>query len=174
MKIKFSDNDILRFLYEEMSEDESKLFLDALTQDENLWERYEHFQQTTDQVSFLSFEPSEASLSAIMDVVEQEGTGKSKKKFSLRRLSTSPYSMGLVAASFLTLFLFARLGTNIQSASSQEVTLEYEALPAPTLVHEVRMETEEKSDFSWNAQDLDQKLDQIKQKAQSLSDDPLL
>lgn len=173
MKIKFSDNDILRFLYEEMSEDESKLFLDALTEDENLWERYEHFQQTTDQVNSLSFEPSEASLSTIMDVVVSEGTS-SGKKFSLRKLSSSPYIMGLAAASFLTLFLFARLGTNIQHATSQEVSLEFETMPVPTLVHEVRIESDKKSDISWNAQDLDQKLDQIKQKAQSLSDDPLL
>lgn len=173
MKTTFSDNDILRFLYEEMSEDESKLFLDTLTQDENLWERYEYFQQTSDQVDSLSFEPSDTSLSAIMNIVESESTSK-KKKFSIRRLSLSPYTMGLAAASFLTLFFFARLGNNIQHATSQEVALEYEAMPVPTLVHEVRIESENKTDFSWNDQDIDQKLDQIKQKAQSLFDDPLL
>lgn len=173
MKTKFSDNDILRFLYEEMTEDESKLFLDALTEDENLWERYEYFQQTSDQVDSLSFDPSEASLSAIMNVVETEGNS-GKRKFSIRRLTSSPYSMGLAVASFLTLFLFARLGSNIQQPSSQEATLEYEALPIPTLVHEVRIESDSKLDFSWNDHELDQKLDKIKQKAQSLSDDPLL
>ncbi len=173
MKTKFNDNDILRFLHDEMLEEESTLFLDALTEDENLWERYEYFQLTTDQINTLSFEPSVASVQAVMEVVKEEGKA-SKRKFRIRKLTSSPISVGLAAASFLTLFMFARLGNNIQQAKSQEVMLDFEPLPVPTLVHEVRIESHQQTDISWNAQDLNQKLDQIKQKAQSLSDDPLL
>jgi len=173
MRTKFSDNDILRFLYDEMSEDENTLFLDALTEDENLWARYEQLQQTSDQVSSLSFEPSEASIDAIMDVVKEESP-KSKKFAKVRKLSRSPISMSLAVAVFLTLLMFGRVGSDVKQSNSQEVSLEYEPMPVPTLVHEVRMEMHDEPQINWQTEELDTKLSEIKQKAQSLSDDPLL
>ena len=41
MKKKFTDNDVLRFLYGEMSPSEHDAFLDAMYEDEELFEKFE-------------------------------------------------------------------------------------------------------------------------------------
>lgn len=67
---RYNDEDILRFLYDEMPSEESEVFLTALCSEEGLWERYEMFQEVVEQASGLRFEPSEESLQRIQDVVK--------------------------------------------------------------------------------------------------------
>lgn len=72
MKTAFSDDDILKFLYDEMSREESEVFLDALARDEALWQRFETFQSVNDQLQTLRLEPGTAQVGRIMDVVRAE------------------------------------------------------------------------------------------------------
>ncbi len=67
---RYNDEDILRFLYDEMPSEESEAFLTALCSEEGLWERYEMFQEVVEQASGLRFEPSEESMQRIQDVVK--------------------------------------------------------------------------------------------------------
>ncbi len=66
MKRRFSDDDLLRFLYNELPPAESDRMMDALVKDEELWQRYESFQQVAEQMPEVALQPSEASLEAVM------------------------------------------------------------------------------------------------------------
>jgi len=72
MKTAFSDDDILKFLYDEMSREESEVFLDALARDEALWQRFETFQSVNDQLQTLRLEPAAAQIGRIMELVRAE------------------------------------------------------------------------------------------------------
>ena len=65
MKKQFTDDDIIRFLYNEMKGAENDAFLEALCTDESLWERYELLQESVEMLSGVQYEPSEASLQQI-------------------------------------------------------------------------------------------------------------
>lgn len=171
MKTKYGDNEILRFIYDEMSPKESEAFLDALTQDENLWARYEYFQETSDQVGSFLLEPSDVSIGKIMEVVKEEkplvvASPPSKRYASL--------SVGLIVSTLLLMFFVARFGSDIAIQSNSELTQALDTQSFPTLVHEVRMDPGMSDDMSWNDQGIEVKMESIKRKAQSLSDDPLL
>lgn len=71
MKRRFSDDDLLRFLYNEMTPADSEKLMDALVRDESLWERYESFQQTAESVSDVRFEPSQKSVDAVLTYVAE-------------------------------------------------------------------------------------------------------
>lgn len=66
MKRRFSDDDLLRFLYNELPQAESDRLMDALVKDEELWQRYESFQQVAEQMPEVALQPSEASVEAVM------------------------------------------------------------------------------------------------------------
>ena len=71
MKKSFTEEDILRFLYNELSIRESEAFLDALYSDEALWEKFESYQQAVDTLVPLDMEPSEESLQNVLDYISE-------------------------------------------------------------------------------------------------------
>jgi len=71
MKRRFSDDDLLRFLYNEMPPADSERLMDALVRDESLWQRYESFQQTAESLSEVKFEPSQRAVDAVMSYVNE-------------------------------------------------------------------------------------------------------
>ncbi|MDP5172775.1 MAG: hypothetical protein NWR72_21230 [Bacteroidia bacterium] len=71
MKRRFTDDDLLRFLYNEMPPADSDLLMDALVKDEELFERYESFQQAAEQLSEVSYQPSAKSVEAVMSYVRE-------------------------------------------------------------------------------------------------------
>lgn len=68
---QFSDDHIIRFLYDELSPAESEAFLAALYTDEDLWKRYEELQETAEMAAGLQYEPSEQSIQAIEAFVRE-------------------------------------------------------------------------------------------------------
>lgn len=71
MKRRFSDDDLLRFLYNEMTTADSERLMEALVRDESLWERYESFQQIAESLSDVRFEPSQKSVDAVLTYVAE-------------------------------------------------------------------------------------------------------
>ncbi|GAB4421477.1 MAG: hypothetical protein OHK0039_36310 [Bacteroidia bacterium] len=74
MKNYFTDEDIIRFLYDEMSVEESEHFIEALCSDQELWDRYEHFQEDVEEIPPLRMEPSEEICQRILDYVREDQT----------------------------------------------------------------------------------------------------
>ncbi len=74
MKRKFSDDDLLRFLYNEMHPADSEQLMEALVKDEELLERYESFQQIAEQVGEINLQPSQQSLDKVMAFVHESGS----------------------------------------------------------------------------------------------------
>lgn len=69
MKKKFDKNDVLRFLYGELNEEEQNAFFDALTTDEELSATYDELSQSLDVLEDTSFEPSDISVGAVVAYV---------------------------------------------------------------------------------------------------------
>lgn len=176
MKKRFGDNDIIRFLYNEMAPHENEVFLDALTKDEELWDRYEYFQEVGDQLEEVEFEPSAASVANVMAFVKADDTKPepAKKPWLKAQLIPSSVTMGVVMACLMFAF-FVNKGTLGNSpAETLEATTSMKE--GPTLVHEVIMDEryEDTPAFNWEDEGIENQLQSIKQKTQTISQDPLL
>ena len=66
MKKKFTENDILRFLYGEMSPKEHDAFLDAMYEDEALFEAFEEMKHAQASLQEVTLAPSEKSMERVM------------------------------------------------------------------------------------------------------------
>ncbi|MFM2375639.1 MAG: hypothetical protein RLZZ165_736, partial [Bacteroidota bacterium] len=66
MRNKFTEDDILRFLYSEMTPQEQDAFLHALAGDEALQERFEALNATQEGLRPVELAPAEASVKRIM------------------------------------------------------------------------------------------------------------
>lgn len=106
MKKKYSDEDILRFLYDEMEGDERESFMDHLCTDEELWERYEEFSDVVQRLAELRIEPSELSVEKVLafaktyDPAVQPLAEASVRRFPFRiHLNTVLLLMGILMVS---------------------------------------------------------------------------
>ncbi|GEM_PF-2298156 len=153
MKRKFTDDDILRFLFDEMEQIESESFLSALCSDEILWERYEYFQEIVEKTSGLSYEPSEYSCQKIMAYVKETSIAPETNP------QKSPYLVGLKAPKLSTnvilmfvLALFGSItiiGSVYQMRKIQEVSTHTE------------IKVENPINLDWDDQELDNKIDHL-------------
>lgn len=66
MRRKYGKNDILKFIYGEMSPEDHDGFLDALCTDDELFEAYEEIKNGQDNLVPVELEPSDASVDRIM------------------------------------------------------------------------------------------------------------
>jgi hypothetical protein len=66
MKKKFTENDVLRFLYGEMTPSEHDAFLDAMYEDEELFEKFEELKAAQAGLQPVELAPSETSVSRVM------------------------------------------------------------------------------------------------------------
>lgn len=80
MKTVFSDNDLLLFLYDEMSYDRADELVTALSQDEELLARYEYFQQSSSMIHFVDIEPPQEAIDAIMSSVREDAEKRRKQR----------------------------------------------------------------------------------------------
>ena len=71
MKKKFTDNDVLRFLYGEMSPSEHDAFLDAMYEDEELFEKFEELKAAQASLQSVELTPSEKSVSRVMSYAKR-------------------------------------------------------------------------------------------------------
>lgn len=155
MKQRFTEADILRFIYNEMSPRESSEFLDALCNDEQLWEQFETYQQISDQVSQVAFHPSDASCQHIMDFVSdtspvthtQLHTGRRKRKNRLNTILMSALialASGTVAASvYHVMSQEVNVDDGISHQAAPSVILDWEDDLTEQQLQEIKEEIQE-------------------------------
>lgn len=173
MKNDFTDDEIIRFLYDEMTSEESHAFLDALCIDEKLWERYEYFQGMVEQLSHLKYEPSQLSIEKIRSYVHEgevpEGPVLKEVETSQSKALSSTLSTGKIlsvsvnlnAVVLMAVLLFVSVavtGTFLQLKRGLPGT------QRPSTF--VQKDTEPQ--LRWDDSYLDDKLDKIREKVQDL------
>lgn len=154
MKQNFTDDDIIRFLYDEMGPSESEAFLDVLCDDEALWERYEHFQEIVKQTSSLEYLPSDHSCQQILAYVKETSieaelagakpataTEKSLKTYMMGAI---PFTLSLNAVLILAVVLFASVTI---TGSVFQMSMNQQTLPDKPLVHQT---LEDENLYDWD------------------------
>ena len=71
MEKRFSKEDVLRYLYREMDPGEQEAFLNALTEDEELWEEFETLSEAHEDLKDTELNASETSLAKIRKQASQ-------------------------------------------------------------------------------------------------------
>lgn len=173
MKEPFTDDDIIRFLYEEMNPSESEAFLQALCTDEALWERYEALQQTSEQLSGLSYEPSEESLARIREVAREVAAEMPAPPVPAKRKSLWAYipkDLPLKAVATVAFLLFmgvAITGSFYTFDQRKQLADNHVAVPgALKLVQQVDHEYDPM--FQWDDSDLERQLDEIRDRVEEI------
>ncbi len=114
MKKAYSDEDLIRFIYDEMTKAEADALLAAMVKDESLWARFEGLQETTELVKTVEMEPSEESLEAVRSYVRSSKAEFVKKARELAiqkfKLKAGRFSVNLNAVMALSLGVFITLG----------------------------------------------------------------
>jgi len=119
MKKSFTEEDILRFLYNEMSIRESEAFLDVLYSDEALWEKFESYQEAVDTLVPLELEPGEDSLQNVLDYISQTHTSVSAAPtFPTLSSPVKPYHSVMMAVLVFTTSLVIAGSVYLVSQSS--------------------------------------------------------
>ena len=152
MKQNFTEEDIIRFLFNEMPSQESNNFLDALCKDEELWENFEKYQQVSDKLVPIQLTPSDQSIQHIMDFVSdtQEVAGKkSGKGFTSSRVNTLLLS-GLILLATGTILGSVYHG-KIADPSGNAISQQQEAVL-----------------LDWEEKELDLQIESIKEEIQNL------
>ena len=160
MKKLFTEEDILRFLYNEMSIRESEAFLDVLYSDEKLWEKFEYFQQAVDTLTPLDLEPSEESLEAVLSFVQDtQATDHSPKELSTSfpTLSTPARSHQLVLMAVVLL-----ITSLVISGSLLFVSWDQDNIEAQPLGQNV-IEEDQPAVQDWEGQELNREIERIKE-----------
>lgn len=83
MKKKFTENDVLRFLYGEMSPSEHDAFLDAMYEDEELFEKFEELKAAQAGLQPVELAPSEKSVSRVMSYARRAVRDRRPKRTKL-------------------------------------------------------------------------------------------
>lgn len=169
---RFTDEDIVRFLYDEMSPQQSDAFLNALCSDEELWDRYEHFQNIVEKLATAKVEPSEASISRIKKYVadtapQSEGavskSWKSTRTFLLKKFPAT-ISLNAVVVAVAIFFTTAVMMSNFLNNPTGNLSPE---LAHPDAIqHEVM--------FQWDDSALDAELESIRTQMQDLQEAAML
>ncbi|WP_373493643.1 hypothetical protein [Aquiflexum sp.] len=76
MTKSFTPNDLLRYIYQEMSEGENELFVQALRGNDTLMQDYLEMLSTIGQLDQLILEPSEKVVKAILRMAKSTGLEK--------------------------------------------------------------------------------------------------
>jgi ribosomal 50S subunit-associated protein YjgA (DUF615 family) len=72
----FTPNDLLRYIYQEMREDEEDQLVQALHKDETLMQEYLEMLSTIEQLDQLILEPSQKVVNAILEMTKSTGLEK--------------------------------------------------------------------------------------------------
>jgi hypothetical protein len=76
MTKSFTPNDLLRYFYQEMSEGENELVVQALRSDDHLMQDYLDMLSTLDQLNQLMLTPSEKVVKSILRIANSTGLEK--------------------------------------------------------------------------------------------------
>jgi hypothetical protein len=186
MKKRFTDEDIIRFLYDEMNQEESETFLTALVSDEELWHRYEILEGTIDRLSEVSFEPSDDSVAAVQAFVrasnpEQPLNGPmlASENHAInpnKTLSLGKVSINLQAVVGVALGIFLMISV---AGSAYKVSREKFANPNTGKLVENQYVAPEPAatdapKFDWEMKEIDQELEKVKEGLEILQDKSLM
>ena len=72
----FTPNDLIRYIYQEMTEDEQELLVQALHNDESLMQEYVEMLSTLGQLDQIELQPSEKVVNAIKSMAQSTGLQK--------------------------------------------------------------------------------------------------
>jgi len=184
MKKRFTDEDILRFLYDEMNQAESEALLTELVSDEDLWQRYEALQEVVEDLAVVSYDPSEDSVAAIQDYVRRSRLEESVESLpslspssvSAKRLRLGEISVNLQALVGVALGIFLLL-----TVAGSAIKLSREKFANPNtgkLVENQKSRPENSLDndprYNWEMKDINQNLEKIKEGLQTLEDRPVM
>lgn len=86
MERKYSSEDVVRFLYGEMSADEQSVFMDALVEDEALFDELEQLKAAQESLVKLELQPSKAATDRVMKVARR--AAKDQRQRQTRFVST--------------------------------------------------------------------------------------
>ncbi|MCH7397689.1 hypothetical protein MM236_06800 [Belliella sp. DSM 107340] len=73
MTKQFTPNDLVRYIYQEMSEEENELLVQALHQDESMMEEYLQMLSTIEKLDQIILHPSEKVVKAILKKAKSTG-----------------------------------------------------------------------------------------------------
>jgi hypothetical protein len=69
----FTPNDLIKYIYQEMTEDEQELLVQALHNDESLMQEYIEMLSTLEQLDQIKLQPSEKVVNAIKSMTKSTG-----------------------------------------------------------------------------------------------------
>ncbi len=172
MKRRFSDDDLLRFLYNEMPPADSERLMDALVRDEALLKRYESFQQIAENFSDLRYEPSQKSTEAIMAYVSStpsivldepdESTGPWQR---LKMASGKHVVIGLNSLVLFGVGLFLLIAVGTSALPWKQASQDVSVASAPA---------EAEMNLSWEDDNLEAELTRIQRSVERIRMKPVL
>mgnify|MGYP001801762233 CR=1 FL=1 len=159
MKKKFTDEDIIRFLFEEMNPSESELLMEALYQDDSLWKRYETFQCILQDVKNVSFEPSEDSVLTVRKYVADTRSAQVKpEKKSTFSISSFSFGVHAMCVTALTLFAVITIVT----------TFFLHTIPSADSSLPLMVEWKDDPLLEWEPESIDQKIEEIRSELEEI------
>lgn len=173
MKHAYTDNDILRFLYDEMHPTESEAFLDAIVEDEALWERYEYFQGAAEMAASLRYEPSEAAVRRVITYAHDTQPPRPRPS-ALQKVQTFlndkvPLTLSLNGVMVMALILFVSVAI-LGSAFKLQRSLRQP--PAGSLVQQVSPKTDPL--MRWDDSQLEDQLQYIRSSMEDIREETVL
>ncbi|MEM7367567.1 MAG: hypothetical protein AAF587_03130 [Bacteroidota bacterium] len=182
MKRQFKDEDIIRFLFDEMSQAEGEQFLSAICADETLWDRYEYFQDMVEQIPSMSYEPSALSCQKVLEYVRDTAEESIGASIADQTPTPGPHRKSLLdflpvkinpnAVVAVALGLFLMIG-----AMSIAYKLQRGAIDNPNTINTAQqldpIELEEEK-LDWDDSDIQKKLDQVRNGIENLKEGPVL
>ena len=165
MQRRFTDDDIIRFLYEELNPSEHEAFLKALCLDEALWERYEHFQSIVQELDGTApLEPSSQSVEQVMEFARQNTDTiplpqPTPKKVPLWARIPRDLPVKMVAAIAFLMFMSVAITGSIYTIDQRTYSIDAD--------HSL-VESDYDPRFEWDDSELDQQLQEISNQVEQL------
>jgi hypothetical protein len=123
MKKKFTENDALRFIYGEMSPAEHDAFLDALYEDEALFEKFEELKSAQAELQPVVLTPSEASVTRVLGYAKRAVRDRRPKRNKLAYAGNgSMFAFNHVVTIVMVVFTCVTIGiaTMVYSKASRQ------------------------------------------------------
>lgn len=113
MKQVYTEQDIIRFLYDEMDEEEYASFFEVLCKDPEMWAVYEQLKDTRDSLVTFEDNPSERTERNILDVAREAARQmREEKEKPTPTVSRLPgMGIALLSAGILGMGIWAGWGT---------------------------------------------------------------
>jgi hypothetical protein len=120
MKQLYTEHDILRFLYNEMDEEEYQSFFEVLCKDPEMWAAYEALQDTKEMLPQLALEPSVRSENRILEAARVAAEAMKAKPSGQKQNRRQPYLWASVSLLFFMALGYSYEAGILSPASSTQ------------------------------------------------------